>query len=782
MPGFNYDGDSGSSFTGPSVTYGPNGEARINFSNSSPQKSTGGNSGGGAGNGNSNGTSNIKWEDVVNSARAGNIPAGYILQNGKIGYMAPKYKKMSTGHGESQQVSDGIQFVEVQDLTAAYNTGVKQRSEAAASAARAAADKARADSLAAAQQRQAAINAAKIAGQHLSVSQAQTSLNSATASVASLNTAANNARAAAVQSRSAANSANAAAVQAEQSYQDLLSRTTGKAPNGKNYTTKNGTFGYKEDITRETAEHTLNYTVWRSTGITVAQRDAARASAVNKRTTATQLATQAATAERASAAATKAAHNAETTRQAAQAALDSAQQAAVRAAEAERQRVAAESHAAEQQRLAKEAEKRAEEARVAAENIRVLQARQLAADKLYDPDIQSVRGIPATAAPAAFPLAWSVASSGGVTLEGEVAGSVWSRIAAALAELRGIATASLAGPVAVTIAALVWSEDVGENSDVVPGRDISTLMPGDAFSLPDSATLNGAADSNTGVSMPVRGRSVVRADESLETQLVRTAVAGNVPVVRAVLDKETGYWGYTLPAMPGVPAQTILVSPSDAPGVNGPLGLTGPVPLPETIVNTGGQVGVPAGVTVTITPVEEEPDLRDFILIFPADSGLKPLYVMLSSHYGKATDKGKYSGRSYNPDKAGGPVQELEWHNVVIDQTGIDKVKLHTSRFGKSEANKVMIDRLEKILSGQLQVTDTDKRFYTHEMRELDRYRTLGIPDNAEPDDKGVTWNNTHTATLEDYKINEKTDPLYTQEALEAEYKAELENISKGVL
>jgi len=29
-------------------------------------------------------------------------------------------------------------------------------------------------------------------------------------------------------------------------------------------------------------------------------------------------------------------------------------------------------------------------------------------------------------------------------------------------------------------------------------------------------------------------------------------------------------------------------------------------------------------------------------------------------------------------------------------------------------------------------------------------------------------WNNTHTATLEDYKINERTQSLYTAEAEEA--------------
>ncbi|GLW37966.1 hypothetical protein Pcaca04_19020 [Pectobacterium carotovorum subsp. carotovorum] len=104
---------------------------------------------------------------------------------------------------------------------------------------------------------------------------------------------------------------------------------------------------------------------------------------------------------------------------------------------------------------------------------------------------------------------------------------------------------------------------------------------------------------------------------------------------------------------------------------------------------------------------------------------------------------------------------------------GVDKVKLHTSRFGESPDNKVMIERLEKILNGELEFTDIDKRFYTHEIREPERYRNLGIKDGTKPENFSEVWNNTHTATLEDYKVNEKTQPLYTPEAEEAYRKAE---------
>lgn len=79
-------------------------------------------------------------------------------------------------------------------------------------------------------------------------------------------------------------------------------------------------------------------------------------------------------------------------------------------------------------------------------------------------------------------------------------------------------------------------------------------------------------------------------------------------------------------------------------------------------------------------------------------------------------------------------------------------VKLHLERFDKSLANEMMIRRLEKILDKEIPVTDFDKRFYTHEIREYRRYKNLGIEDNF---DTYETWNQAHSATLEDYKIYE---------------------------
>ncbi len=510
--------------------------------------------------------------------------------------------------------------------------------------------------------RQQAVAAAAAAGQHQSVSSAQSALANATSEVQRLKSASDAALNTAKKTRQAAVNAIPAAAAAEKKYQDLLIATNGMV-------LKNGQYGIEKwEVVKSNKERDFYGNRFYPSGITKAQVDSAKADAESKRKQANTLPANATAAEQASLKATADYQAAETRRQAAQAALTSAQQAAAKAAEAERQRKAAEAaaaSAAEQKRKAEEAAKAAELARKAAEQEKTRRARQEAANKLKSVNVQSVRGIPNAATPAAIPLAWATASYGGLSLGSDVVASVWSQITAGLAELRAIATASLAGPVAVTVASLLYSEKVGVGSDLVPGRDISSLMPADVLSLSGLSALNSAADSKTGVSMPVRGRMILGADGKLETQLVRTRVAGMVPVVRAVPDQATGYWGYTLPAVAGAPGQTILISPSDAPGVNGQLGLSGPVPLPENILHTGDQDIAPADTVVITTPVADDLDFSDVILIFPADSGLKPLYVMYRSPRnmpGTASGNGKgvgdnWLGKSVNGNGAPIPSQ-----------------------------------------------------------------------------------------------------------------------------
>ncbi len=120
--------------------------------------------------------------------------------------------------------------------------------------------------------------------------------------------------------------------------------------------------------------------------------------------------------------------------------------------------------------------------------------------------------------------------------------------------------------------------------------------------------------------------------------------------------------------------------------------------------------------------------------------------------------EGTYSRRQFDPDMAGGPIERLDWKSAKISEDGIVKIEKHLARFESIEQNELMIARLKKIISNEIEPTDFDKRFFTHELQELQRYENIGVPEGVAPEE---VWHNTHAATLEDYQIHETTDPLY---------------------
>lgn len=121
---------------------------------------------------------------------------------------------------------------------------------------------------------------------------------------------------------------------------------------------------------------------------------------------------------------------------------------------------------------------------------------------------------------------------------------------------------------------------------------------------------------------------------------------------------------------------------------------------------------------------------------------------------------GKYSKRTFDINNCGGKILNLTWENAKITKEGIEIVKRHLSRFEYDDWNARMIERLHKILKNELQISDFDKRFFTHETREFERYKALGHERTSFLDlpeeEFGKLWENTHSATLEDYRIFEK--------------------------
>jgi Pre-toxin TG len=148
--------------------------------------------------------------------------------------------------------------------------------------------------------------------------------------------------------------------------------------------------------------------------------------------------------------------------------------------------------------------------------------------------------------------------------------------------------------------------------------------------------------------------------------------------------------------------------------------------------------------------------------------------------------RGAASGRVFDETAAGIPVRDLAGtqSKIKITHHAVDVVESHVSRFGPDAANQHMIQRLRNIASGKMVATQVDRNFYSHELREFTRYRKLGwktgVPTNNEL--KAALWNNTHTATLEDYRLSSKLSELYTPQAIrimEGEQEVLYKNVMK---
>ena len=132
--------------------------------------------------------------------------------------------------------------------------------------------------------------------------------------------------------------------------------------------------------------------------------------------------------------------------------------------------------------------------------------------------------------------------------------------------------------------------------------------------------------------------------------------------------------------------------------------------------------------------------------------------------------RGVVSGRVFDEAAAGGELRDLvgTQSRIKFTHQGIDVVKAHTSRFGADAANQYMINRLRAIANGEIPATTIDRNFYSHELREFVRYRRLGwgsgVPKSLE--EREFLWNNTHTATLEEYGLSGNSEELYHPEAL----------------
>lgn len=128
---------------------------------------------------------------------------------------------------------------------------------------------------------------------------------------------------------------------------------------------------------------------------------------------------------------------------------------------------------------------------------------------------------------------------------------------------------------------------------------------------------------------------------------------------------------------------------------------------------------------------------------------------------GQMKVKRKVLERHFDQYDAGVLIVGLNWSNPTKVLSRIDNVTTHLAQYTEPEAiaNKsFMLNRLNQIKNGQLQPTDFDKRFYTHELDEFARFQNKGIP-NGTLDE--AFYQNAHTASSESYSINETVLKIY---------------------
>src|ERR1700722_13829558 len=201
----------------------------------------------------------------------------------------------------------------------------------------------------------------------------------------------------------------------------------------------------------------------------------------------------------------------------------------------------------------------------------------------------------------------------------------------------------------------------------------------------------------------------------------------------------------------------------------------------HAIDHSNAQIAKPEHEAVTLAmrrieaedPKREEVSLENRLKGRDRPAGATPVLVRNTDgpgypNVGTAADdvqtgaRGPASGREFDPEAAGGPIQQLDAGKACISSEGVQEVAAHLQRFtggGPLDApEQGMLDRLTSITADDMEPTAYDLNFYTHELDEAGRYAKLGFgpesgADLGSPDMYDV-WNDVHTAALEDYRIS----------------------------
>ncbi|ASJ86463.1 S-type pyocin domain-containing protein [Pseudomonas aeruginosa] len=226
----------------------------------------------------------------------------------------------------------------------------------------------------------------------------------------------------------------------------------------------------------------------------------------------------------------------------------------------------------------------------------------------------------------------ATAAGRGLIQVAQGAASLAQAISDAIAVL-GRVLVSAPSVMAVGFASLTYSSRTAEQwQDQTPDSVRYALgMDANKLGLPSSVNLNAVAKAGGTVDLPMRLTNEARGSTTT-LSVVSTdgvSVPKAVPVRMAAYNTATGLYEVTVPSTVAEAPPLILTwTPASPPGNQNPSSTTPVVSKP-----------VPVYEGAALTPLKTDPesypgmllDLNDLIVIFPADSGVKPVYVMLSS-------------------------------------------------------------------------------------------------------------------------------------------------------
>ncbi len=228
----------------------------------------------------------------------------------------------------------------------------------------------------------------------------------------------------------------------------------------------------------------------------------------------------------------------------------------------------------------------------------------------------------------------ATAAGRGLIQVAQGAASLAQAISDAIAVL-GRVLASAPSVMAVGFASLTYSSRTAEQwQDQTPDSVRYALgMDAAKLGLPPSVNLNAVAKASGTVDLPMRLTNEARGNTTT-LSVVSTdgvSVPKAVPIRMAAYNATTGLYEVTVPSTTAEAPPLILTwTPASPPGNQNPSSTTPVVPKP-----------VPVYEGATLTPVKAKPETYpgvmtlpdDLIIGFPADSGIKPIYVMISREH-----------------------------------------------------------------------------------------------------------------------------------------------------